>query len=179
MAKGFVYKLGDLVFSCEGINPENVSFDSEYRWAAVDRLLQRPAHQWTGLGMEDLVMDGTIYGGYSPYGNGKVIGVQRLTDLRSLAQQGLPLPLTDGRGNFYGRWVIKNITEKRSHMLDNGAPLKQEFTIKISRYGENAADTSGIIYSTNPGDAQGIFTAPRIPNGTSPGIGSPAVIAYA
>ena len=179
MAKGFVYKLGEMVFSSEGINPETVSIDSEYRWAAIDRLIQRPAHQWTGPGMEDLILDGTIYPTYNPYGDSRVVGIHKMRDIRSLAEQGLPLPLTDGKGNYFGRFVIKSITEKKNHLMDDGSPLKQDFTIKLSRYGEDAKDTSGIIYSTNPSDQQGIFTAPRIPSGDSPGAGSPAVISYA
>lgn len=168
--KGYLYKLGPIVFNIEGAAPTTVGRSTDYRWVMQDRLMRNPAHQWLGPGADNFTFEGTIYPSYNPFGNGKVVGAKKIEEIRAIAAQGLPLDLTDGAGNAYGKWVIKSVEERREVMLDNSAPRRQGFTMAISFYGEDAAGTQGIIMQG------GQPVAGRTPTGAAPGAGSPAVI---
>jgi phage protein U len=56
-----------------------------------------------------------------------------LDKLYALARTQTAHTLVDGRGKFYGKYVIKTIEETLSNFLDNGSFLSQNFSLTIAR----------------------------------------------
>jgi phage protein U len=158
-----LYRLGPLVFSIRGAAPETVENSTNYRWPTQNRLGRRPALQWVGIGEQNITFSGTIYPTFDPLGDGSIVGIRRIDEIRQLADQGLPLDLHDGLGHYYGRWCIRSIKETRSVLFNNSAPRKQDFTIELGRYGEDG-DTfeQSILYEG------GSINTPRIDGATNP-----------
>jgi len=83
--------------------------------------------QFTGYGPETIEIAGVIY----PHFRG---GLKQVDKMRLQAGFGVPLPLVTGAGKVLGLWVVETITEGQTIFERRGKPLKQEFTIRMSRY---------------------------------------------
>ena len=132
--------LGNYRFSINTAAYQTLARTSEYRWATQERLTQRPAKQFIGLGNETIELDGVIF----PHYKG---GLDQLEKMRAEAKKGKPLTLVDGLGNVWGLWVIESIEETQTELLNNGQPRKIEFRLSISHYG-------GSLWSTEPKKAR-------------------------
>lgn len=102
-----------------------------YRWAEQQRMGREPALQYTGPGNESLELEGVLY----PHYKG---GLDQLDAMRKEAGSGQPLLLVDGRGKLWGKYCILEIRETQTHFMEGGVPLKQQFSLRLSRYGEDA-----------------------------------------
>lgn len=74
-------------------------------------------------------------------------GAWQVEAMRRDADSGNPLLLVDGRGRFWGYWVIATLEETETRHLADGSALAVEFAIGLAYYGEEApeairADTS-------------------------------------
>jgi phage protein U len=49
----------------------------------------------------------------------------------------LPVNLTSGYGENFGRWYLARIEEEQSGLFTDGMPRKQQFTLEFQRYGED------------------------------------------
>ena len=132
--------LGDIVFMVDTLAYESFTRTAEYRWPLQERVLHRPTAQWVGIGKDTWQFDGVIRALFNR--NGIYPGTYQLRTVRALAEQGIELPLTDGRGNFFGMWCIITVEEKASFFADHGGPAKQEFSITIVRQGESTNDAA-------------------------------------
>lgn len=122
--------LGGYRFSLTTAAYQELRRSNAYRWQAQERLQRLPAQQFIGLGNETLDIKGSIY----PHYQG---GIKQLDMMRVQAGKGEPLLLVDGLGFIWGRWVVLQVNETQSVMLTNGQPRKQEFQLRLSRYGED------------------------------------------
>ncbi|ANI16758.1 phage tail protein [Pseudomonas citronellolis] len=116
-------------------NLDTAAFDqltrqSEFRWASQERLTRRPAQQSPGLGDERITLRGAIF----PHWRG---GLAQLDALREIGAQREPLNLTTGYGGVLGIWCLARVEEEQTALLRGGIPRKQAFTLEFVRYGED------------------------------------------
>ncbi len=123
--------LGQYRFSLPTAAYQNLKRTDAWRWASQDRLTRAPAKQFLGRGNVTLSLDGTIY----PHFRG---GLGQVAAMRAEADKGQPLQLVDGLGKVWGKWVIEEITETSTNFLAEGVPLKIDFSLSLSAYGEDA-----------------------------------------
>lgn len=148
--------LGPIRFSVDAAAYDNLKRRAEYRWPVMERLGRRVAHQFVGIGSETINLKGTIYPTFDPYSNGSRIGIYRVSEMRSIAEQGTPMDLITGYGEVMGRFCIKAVEETETAFFENGAFRKQEFEVELTRYGEDEAGLDGIVFMG------GSFVLPRL-----------------
>jgi uncharacterized protein len=127
-------QLGGYQFQVDTAAYQRLQRSDEYRWATMDRIVFEPTQQWIGIGSKNIELTGVIYGAF--FRSGIQAGTYQIEQMRAEAAQGTPLPLVDGRGNFYGMWCILTVEEEASDFVDHGGPRKQGFTVKMIRQGE-------------------------------------------
>lgn len=147
MADDFVMMMiGDVSLGLRGPAYDKFSHEIEAMWAAQGRINRRPALQFTGIGEETINLSGCIF----PMFFG--LGINTLRQLENLLL-GSPIPspqlVIDGTGRNYGYFVVRTLKEERSKFLTNGAPQKQEFTLSLSRYGEDMLANNAILGNGN------------------------------
>jgi phage tail protein len=120
-------QLGFYQFSISSAAYQELSRGSEYRWAAQERVGASDALQFTGLPAETLELRGVIY----PHYKG---GLDQITRMRAQASLGVPLPLVSRGGRVLGFWVVEAVREGQRIFERGGAPLRQEFDLKLRRY---------------------------------------------
>lgn len=120
-------RLGTYRFALDSAAYQELTRQSEYRWARQERIGRNDALQYTGPGAETMEMRGVIY----PHFRG---GLGQLDSMRATAGLGLPMLLVDGRGRILGLWCIEAVSEQQAIFAARGAPLKQEFDMRITRY---------------------------------------------
>ena len=54
--------------------------------------------------------------------------------MRLQASIGIPLPLISGTGRVLGLWCVEQITETQGAFVRDGAPSRQEFQLRMTRY---------------------------------------------
>ncbi len=124
---GTMMQLGSFQFSIDSAAYQNLSRNTEYRWAAQERIGKADALQFTGYGADTISLRGVIH----PHFKG---GLGQLDKMRAQASLRFPLPLIAGTGRVLGAWVIQSINEGQTVFAEHGAPLRQEFSISIRRY---------------------------------------------
>lgn len=105
---------------------------TEYRQPAQPRIPERPLHQYTGAGADDIDLDGVMFPGYASSGLG------HLRALRALAEAGAPRLLMAGSGEVFGRYVITGIEESRTQPYPPGEPRRVAWRLRLARYGDDA-----------------------------------------
>lgn len=122
--------LGQYRFSLSTAAYQSLKRTDAWRWASQERLTRAPAMQCIGKGKASITLDGTIH----PHFRG---GLGQIAAMRAEADKGEPLILVDGLGTVWGKWVIEEITETGSQFFDAGVPLKIDFSLTLSTYGED------------------------------------------
>ena len=131
--------LGPIVFSVETSAYEQLQRNTQYQWASQGRLghpffkhlgIGGPAYQYVGPGEESINLNGTLFPQYK--GAPGHISLMRLS-----AGLGVALPLIDGNGFIYGRWLIESIQETKSVFFSDGNPRKIDFSLSLKRYNED------------------------------------------
>lgn len=122
-------QLGSYQFELNTALYQELTRRTEYRWATKQRHGLRPAKQFLGYGDDTISLTGVVYpdfrGGY-----GQVDG------MREMAATGEPQLMVSGDGIIFGFWVIELVEEVQKHITKLGAPLKQEFMMELSFYGD-------------------------------------------
>lgn len=118
--------LGSFQFAIDTAAFQELSRDVEYRWQEQELVGTYDALQYTGA-KESITLAGTIL----PHWRGGRFQVQALRDLAGRAQ---PLMLIDGTGRVWGQYVIRKVSESQSTFASRGVPLRQGFTIELTRY---------------------------------------------
>lgn len=129
--------LGFFVFERRTLPYQSLKHDASYTWGANERIGQRGAYQFTGIGEESVSLTGTVY---SEMTGGKV----SLYLLRLMAESGVPWPLLDGNGIPYGIFVITKVSETGTEHLPDGTARKIDFTVELKR-----VDESLVIWAEN------------------------------
>lgn len=127
--KNVLMSLGALRFSVSTMVYNNFKRNTSYRWNSQDRDGRRPSLQYNGPGSETIDLSGTIYAARG--------GIGRVDEIRKEAEKGKPLKLMDGLGLDWGLWCITSVEEERNTFLPNGEALKQNFSIKLTAYGDD------------------------------------------
>ena len=131
--------LGTIIFSVETSAYEQLQRSTQYQWASQSRLghpvlkhlgIGGPAHQYIGPGEDTINLNGTIYPQYKG-------GPLQLSLIRLSAGLGVALPLIDGYGFIYGRWLIESVQETNSVLFSDGIPRKIDFSLSLKRYNED------------------------------------------
>ena len=130
MATEHMLALGEYRFSLDTAAYQELTRIAEYRWQSQERIGQRPAQQYLGLGEESVELDGVIYPAYKG-------GLGQLDAMRAEAGKGQPLMLSSGSGDIFGKWCITRIEEVRSLFYADGSPRKKTFRLRIVHYGED------------------------------------------
>ncbi len=121
--------LGTFVFSLPTLAYQQLQRSMDWRHASSERVGARAAHQYLGVGEETIELSGTV-------AKELTAGEPSLNTLRDLAQDGVPLPLVDGRGYVYGAFVIKGISETQGLFFRDGAARTLEFSLSLLRVDE-------------------------------------------
>ncbi|MDQ7091746.1 MAG: phage tail protein [Methylococcales bacterium] len=122
--------LGSYIFSLHTAAYETLQRTTSYRWKAQERIGQRPAQQFLGIGSDEITLNGTILPDFAG-------GHSQIVRMKSSAEEGKPLMLVSGTGAILGKWCIVKIAETNSILLSNGVGRKIEFTMNLIRYGED------------------------------------------
>lgn len=129
-----MYMLGGYLFTSNAAVPREVRRDTSFGWSAQKRLRRAPAQQAVGFGEDTMTFSGILY----PCSESGRSGKEQLSLMRAEAKKMQPLGLVDGNGFVYGRWVIKKVSEVRSHLWQNSDPRKIAFTLNLDYYGEDS-----------------------------------------
>lgn len=121
--KRFYFGLGTAAFN-------SLKRSTTYNVATQERLQRPEAAQAVAQGGETINISGVIYGARGP-------GISQINELRSIADTMKPVMLVTGYGEILGRWYVTKIEEDQSFIVQDGAPLKQEFSMEFKRYGED------------------------------------------
>ncbi len=122
--------LGSYISSLHTAAYEMLQRTTDYRWKAQERIGQRPAQQFLGIGSDNITLNGTIMPDFAG-------GHSQIVRMRASAEEGEALMLVSGTGAILGKWCITKIAETNSILLSNGVGRKIEFTMNLSRYGED------------------------------------------
>ena len=123
--------LGDFRFSLNTAAYSELKRNCAYRWSSVERLNTRPARQFIGMGEEIITLTGMIL----PHYKG---GLNQIEILKTLAGNGEPLIMIDGKGIAWGQWVILSIEETQTFFTANRLPRKITFVLNLGHYGNDA-----------------------------------------
>lgn len=123
--------LGDIRFSVSEGAYRSLSITLEMTIARLNRAGRQVARQVLGED-ETIEISGVCYPLH-------LHGLNRVESFRSLARTYEPATLTDGLGFVWGQYVVERVEEQGSEFSAEGVPMKQEFTISLGLYGEDAA----------------------------------------
>ena len=121
--------LGEFRFSVDTAAFSELERTDRYRWPTQALIGERPAAQFTGFESPEVKLKGTVY----PHWAG---GIQQIDTMRQEASRGEPLELVDGLGRVWGLWSILEIRETQGAHLDNSAPRRQTFELRLQYFGE-------------------------------------------
>ena len=122
--------LGDIRFSVAEGAYKSLSRTLEMRVAKLARANRQAARQVLGED-ETIEITGTCYPLHRH-------GVDRVETFRDLARRYEPAMLTDGMGFVWGRFVVERVDERGSEFTREGLPQKQDFTISLGAFGDDA-----------------------------------------
>lgn len=122
-------QLGDFGFSVSTAAYDALKRSTTWNWAAQKRFGSGPARQFLGKGDDSVTLSGVVFTEKS--------GLNQLERLRTLAGKGEPQNMVDQYGYVSGRWCIESIEEMQSGFFADGAPRRQEFSMKLTAYGED------------------------------------------
>src|SRR3954447_12109425 len=124
-------QLGGYQFHVDTAAYQRLQRVDEYRWATMERIIFEPTQQWIGIGTKTIKLSGVIYGAF--FRAGIQAGTYQIEAMRAEAAQGTPLPLVDGRGNFFGHGVILVGREEAKRLPGPCRPAQQGFTVKLEQ----------------------------------------------
>lgn len=123
--------LGEYQFSVDSSRYQELEKRHSWRWLTYQRVNQKSASQYQGPGSSEMTLNGVIYADVAQ-------DVQQLEKMKAEGDKGTPLRLVSGSsalGRDWGLWCMLELSEKQTHHLPDGTPLKQEFTIRLKEYG--------------------------------------------
>lgn len=125
---------GGFVFMRQTVPYLESSQETQWRYARNERIGRSARVQYLGAGEDTLTLSGVLL----PEITG---GDMSLSLLRTLAYRGRAWPLIEGTGRIYGRYVLENLTEIRSEFFGDGKARRIEFTLALSRAGEDIRES--------------------------------------
>lgn len=134
MAERVMLALGSFRFEMGKATYQSLAMSQSWRWPGQMRIGREPALQFTGRDPLEMRLHGVLFPGFDA-------GLAQVEEMRALADQGKPLQLVDGLGRVWGSWVILEIGDTRSVLMDDGQPRRVGFEMKLQAYGEDETVT--------------------------------------
>ncbi len=129
--------LGLFVFGLRSVPYQQLQRTTSWRHPANSRVGKAPARQFLGPGDDTITLSGTLH----PEITG---GRVSLALLRAMAATGKAWPLLEGTGQYYGLFVIEEISETDANFFPDGAARQIEFSLKLTRV-DDSTDLLGTI----------------------------------
>ena len=104
----------------------SIDTQTDFGISEQERIQNYPALFSANLGSSTLNIEGQTL----PYHGDKQGALKPLYALAALRQS---LPLTNGNGKYFGRFVIVKISEKQAVFTPNGAFFTQSFSLELKR----------------------------------------------
>ena len=138
MAERVMLALGPFRFEMGHATYQSLAVSQSWRWPEQARIGREPALQFTGREPAEIRLQGVLFPGFDA-------GLAQVEEMRELADRGEPLQLVDGLGRVWGAWVIVEVGDTRSVLMDDGQPRRIAFELKLKSYGEDniVTDISG------------------------------------
>lgn len=130
--------LGLFVWSLPTLSYQQLQRQTQWRYAANNRVGKRPARQFVGPGDDSITLSGWI----APELAGDPLSI---AELRLMGDGGKPYPLVSANGDVYGLWQIESLSESQTLFYPNGDPRKLEFSLRIKRVDDDRIDQVGLI----------------------------------
>lgn len=130
MTTDVLMTLGEVRFSVSEGAYKGLNRTLEMSVAKLARANRQTSRQILGED-ETIEITGTVYPLHRH-------ALDRVETFRDLARTYQPQMLTDGLGNVWGRWVVERVVENGTEFTAQGVPMKQDFTLSLGRYGEDA-----------------------------------------
>lgn len=134
MAERVMLALGPFRFEMGHATYQSLAMSQSWRWPGQARIGREPALQFTGRDPVEIRLQGVLFPGFDA-------GLKQVEEMRALADLGKPLQLVDGLGRVWGAWVIVEVGDTRSVLLDDGQPRRVAFEMKLKAYGEDETVT--------------------------------------
>ena len=134
--------LGQFVWGIHTLAYQQLQRQTNYRWAATNRVGDRPSRQYLGPADDSLTLSGWV----AP----ELCGDRASLDkLRVMAEAGEPYVLVDALGYVYGLWVIENVSETQTLFQIDGQAKKIDFTLTLNRVDDDRIDQVAMITNAN------------------------------
>ncbi|MDM9557372.1 phage tail protein [Pseudomonas asiatica] len=118
--------LGNFVFSLSsGFPYDTLDRKTSGGWVTMDIISSKPLSQNTGQGLETLRLTGKAQW---------EAGMQKVDQLRALANARTPHVLVDGVGRVWGRWTVQEVSESQKRVLDDGTASLLEWTLELQEF---------------------------------------------
>jgi phage protein U len=134
MAERVMLALGPFRFEMGQATYQSLAMSQSWRWPEQARIGREPALQFTGREPAEIRLQGVLFPGFDA-------GLKQVEEMRALADLGKPLQLVDGLGRVWGSWVIVEVGDTRSVLMDDGQPRRVGFEMKLQAYGEDETVT--------------------------------------
>jgi phage protein U len=134
MAERVMLALGPFRFEMGHATYQSLAMSQSWRWPEQARIGREPALQFTGREPAEIRLQGVLFPGFDA-------GLAQVEEMRELADRGEPLQLVDGLGRVWGSWVIVEVGDTRSVLMDDGQPRRVGFEVKLKAYGEDETVT--------------------------------------
>lgn len=116
--------LGEFVFSLPTLAFQDLFRRTSWRWAENSRIGVRAASQFLGPGEDTITLAGLLVP--------QMIGdASSIRQLRALGDQGEAWPLVDGTGRVHGAFVLTDLEERQTMLLQDGVPRRTDFSITL------------------------------------------------
>lgn len=135
--------LGLFTFGLATAPFETLKRSTAQRWESHNRVDRGAAWQHLGPGADEITIDGVLM----PELTG---GPRNLNRLRAMADGGRAWILISGTGANLGQWFIQSVEETRSDFAGPGLPRRIAFSLKLSRYWDDAPARLGSLPDSAP-----------------------------
>jgi len=126
--------IGDYIFSLPTAEYDALNRKQSWRWVERKRLNRKPALQFQGANLSEVVLSGTIHVEDSDH----TAQQEAMMDEASKGQPLNMLSLTsDGIGRWFGRWVILDVSFNETDIHGNGSALTVQFSMTLKEYGDD------------------------------------------
>lgn len=118
--------LGEFVFGlATGFPYDRLARKTTGGWVDLDIISSKPLSHNTGQGLETLRLSGKAQWG---------AGMDKVDELRAMANSRAPFTLVDGLGRNWGRWRIDGVSEDQERVIDDGTASLLNWTLELSEF---------------------------------------------
>ena len=128
---------GDLTFGVDTLAFNSLKKTFGGTLSQLERLRGQPSLHFTGRPARKVTLAGTLFPTRllsepeTEDGAAKIVGRADLETLRALAESGESRWLVAGNGEVFGKFAIESLDEDESAWLEEGTPLRINFTISL------------------------------------------------